>query len=109
MIAAADGSGDQLPEGGITNQFTLLDPSGEQIPQDDPPAGLPVLGDQRVVVLEPPAYPHGWTAGRAHPLMPATLIVDAVLAPDEAAALLAMTQAADPDKAPRFRPDGPMT
>jgi hypothetical protein len=96
MIAAADGTGKLDPAGGITNQFTLFEPSGEEIWDDSRPADLPVFDNDRIVVLDPPAYPRSWNAGRSYPLMRAAVRVDGILTAEEAAVLLAKMQPAKP-------------
>ncbi len=86
VAAATDG--DMTPEGGIRGQFNLVDATGEWIWNEGRPADIPLVGDHRVVVLDPPAYPRGWNLGRAYPLMTPQITLDRILAPDEAAGWL---------------------
>jgi hypothetical protein len=86
MIAAAD-AGDWLPEGGIIGQFSVVDIYGR--PLDDRPAYIPLVDGERVIVLDPPAQPLRWNAGRVYPLMKPTMRVDALLSADAASAWLA--------------------
>jgi hypothetical protein len=83
MVAAADGSGDYAPAGGITGQFNLVDATGAWIWNEGRPDEIPSIAGVRVVVLDPPPYQRAWDSGRAYPLLRAT--VDAIPLPaDEA-------------------------
>jgi len=92
MIAAADGTGDWMPEGGIVSQFSIVDVCGR--PLDSRPAYIPLLDGERVIVLDPPASPYGWDAGRVYPLMKPTMRVDSVLSADAARTWLATARPA---------------
>jgi hypothetical protein len=100
MIAAADGSGDPQPEGGIVGQFNLVDPYGGWLWNEGRPADIPLFEGERVVVLDPPPYERSWNAGRVYPLMQPSLRIAGRLSPAEAAALLAKARPADPGQAP---------
>lgn len=89
MIAAADGTGQPEPPGGVIGQFNLVDPNGAWIWNEGRPADIPRFDGERVVILDPPPYQRSWNAGRADPLMKPRLRVDGQLTPDEAAARLA--------------------
>lgn len=89
MVAAADGTGDPQPAGGISGQFNLVDPTGAWIWNEGRPADIPLFEGERVVILDPPPYRRSWNAGRIYPLMKPTLRVDGHLTPDEAGAWLA--------------------
>lgn len=89
MVAAADGSGDPQPRGGVAGQFNLVDAYGAWIWNEGRPSEIPLFDGQRVVVLDPPPYPRSWNAGRVYPLMRPTVVVDGPLPADEAAALIA--------------------
>lgn len=88
MTAAADGSGDHAPAGGIEGRFNLVDATGAWIWNEGRPDEIPRTDGVRVVVLDPPPYARAWDAGRAYPLLRAT--VDVVPLPaDDAASWLA--------------------
>lgn len=76
MVAAADGSGDPMVDGGVVGQFNLVDAHGEWIWNEGRPDEIPVVDAHRVVVLDPPSYARSWNAGRAYPLMKATAEVE---------------------------------
>jgi hypothetical protein len=84
MIASADGTGDPEPRGGIAGQFNLVDLNGKWLWNEGRPADIPVTDGERVVVIDPPAYPRSWNAGRAYPLMTPTMRVDRQLSQQEA-------------------------
>lgn len=90
-VAAASDGDDLEPAGGIRGQFNLVDAHGEWIWNEGRPADIPEFDGRRVVVLDPPAYPRTWNAGRAYPHMPPTITLDRVLPNAEAAAWLAKT------------------
>jgi hypothetical protein len=75
MVAAADGSGDLAPAGGVTGQFNLVDVTGAWIWNEGRPDEIPLIDGVRVVVLDPPPYQRGWNAGRAYPLLRASVDV----------------------------------
>ncbi|MEU8813236.1 hypothetical protein [Actinoplanes sp. NPDC048796] len=83
-VAAAT-NGEMMPEGGIRGQFNLADATGAWIWNEGRPADIPLLGDHRVVVLDPPPYARSWNLGRAYPLMPPEMVVTRTLPTDEAA------------------------
>ncbi|GAA0511693.1 hypothetical protein Ade02nite_44690 [Paractinoplanes deccanensis] len=87
-VAAAT-TGEMMPEGGIQGQFNLVDARGAWIWNEGRPAGIPLLGDHRVVVLDPPPYARGWNAGRAYPLMTPEMTLVRTLPAEEAAGWLA--------------------
>ncbi len=70
----------------VTGWWRLTDAHGEQIRNEGVPADIPVLGDTRVVVLDPPPYPPSWSPGRRFPLIPGSLTLDATYHPDDLAA-----------------------
>jgi hypothetical protein len=96
MVAAADGSGEMEPAGGVVGQFNLADPHGSWIWNEGRPADIPVFEGERVVVLDPAPYARSWNAGRIYPLMQPLLRVDAQMSADEAAAWLARVAPAGP-------------
>lgn len=77
MVAAADGTGDPQPAGGITGQFNLMDAHGQWIWNEGRPDEIPVIAGHRVIVLDPPPYERSWNAGRSYPL----IVADAVAEP----------------------------
>ncbi|XVU23363.1 hypothetical protein ACQPZJ_39875 [Actinoplanes sp. CA-054009] len=83
-VAAAT-NGELMPEGGIRGQFNLADATGAWIWNEGRPAGIPLLGDHRVIVLDPPAYGRSWNLGRSYPLMLPEMVVTRTLPADEAA------------------------
>lgn len=96
MIAAADGTGDFEPAGGIVGQFHLADPYGAPIQLEGQPAEIPLFDGERIIILDPPSFERTWNAGRVYPLMPPTLRIDSRLSPGEVAARLAKAQPAEP-------------
>jgi hypothetical protein len=88
MVAAADGSGDPQPPGGVAGQFNLVDAYGAWIWNEGRPSEIPLFEGERVVVLDPQPYPRSWNAGRVYPLMRPTARVDGPLPAGEASALL---------------------
>jgi hypothetical protein len=84
MVAAADGTGEPEPPGGIVGQFNLVDVNGKWLWNEARPSDIPVTDGERVVVIDPPAYPRSWNAGRAYPLMTPTMRVDRQLSRQEA-------------------------
>ena len=73
MVAAADGSGDVTPAGGLTGQFNLVDGSGAWIWNEGRPDEIPLIDGARVIVLDPPPYQRHWDSGRAYPLLRASV------------------------------------
>lgn len=92
MVAAADGSGDPQPPGGVAGQFNLVDLNGTWLWNEGRPADIPVTEGERIVVIDPPAYPRTWNTGRVYPLMMATLRVDRQLSADEVRGWLAQAK-----------------
>jgi len=84
MVAAADGSGDLTPAGGVTGQFNLVDATGAWIWNEGRPDEIPLVAGARVVVLDPPPYARSWDAGRAYPLLRATVQVEPLPAAEAA-------------------------
>ncbi|WP_427886145.1 hypothetical protein ACQHIV_26545 [Kribbella sp. GL6] len=84
MIAAADGSGELMPPGGVVGRFNLVDANGAWIWNEGRPDEIPVVRGARVVVLDPPAYERSWNTGRVYPLMTATMDVEPVSEPEAA-------------------------
>jgi hypothetical protein len=76
MAAAADGTGDPMPTGGISGQFNLVDAHGAWIWNEGRPDEIPIVDGHRVVVLDPPPYQRSWNAGRAYPLMVPSVLVE---------------------------------
>ncbi|MGK5677934.1 hypothetical protein [Actinoplanes sp. URMC 104] len=83
VAAATDG--ELMPADGIRGQFYLADAAGETIYNEGRPADIPLLGDHRVIVLDPPPYDRTWTVGRTYPLMTPEVVLNRVLPPGEAA------------------------
>ncbi|MCM4078979.1 hypothetical protein [Paractinoplanes hotanensis] len=82
-IAAAT-DGDLMPANGIRGQFYLADATGETIWNEGRPADIPLLGDHRLIVLDPPPYERSWNLGRAYPLMLPEVVLNRILPADEA-------------------------
>ncbi|TDC27362.1 hypothetical protein [Kribbella albertanoniae] len=95
MLAAADGSGDLAPAGGITGQFNLVDGTGAWIWNEGRPDEIARVDGVRVVVLDPAPYERGWNSGRAYPLLSASAEV-APLSDDEASTWLSRIAPAKP-------------
>jgi hypothetical protein len=83
---AAATNGDLAPTDGVNGQFNLVDGRGAWIWNAGRPSDIPLLGDHRVVVLDPPPYERSWNIGRTYPLMPPHVTLDRILGADEAAA-----------------------
>ena len=83
---AAATNGDLAPADGVDGQFNLVDGRGAWIWNEGRPSDIPLLGDHRVVVLDPPPYERSWNIGRTYPLMPPHVTLDRILEADEAAA-----------------------
>ncbi|HEY7223566.1 MAG TPA: hypothetical protein VH561_08165 [Micromonosporaceae bacterium] len=93
MTAAADGTGNPEPPGGVLAQFTLADPYGWDRTLAHP-AEIPLFEGERVIILDPLAQRLTWPSGRVYPLMRPTLRIDSQLSPDDAAARLAKARPA---------------
>lgn len=65
----------------VVGWWNLADANGEWIWNEGVPADIPVVGETRVVVLDPPAYERSWSPGRRFPLMPGSLTLDATYDP----------------------------
>jgi hypothetical protein len=73
-----------MPANGIRGQFYLADATGETIWNEGRPADIPLLGDHRLIVLDPPPYERSWNLGRAYPLMRPEVVLNRILPADEA-------------------------
>ena len=82
---AAATNGDLAPADGVHGQFNLVDGRGAWIFNEGRPSDIPLLGDHRVVVLDPLPYERRWNIGRTYPLMPPHVTLDRILPADEAA------------------------
>jgi hypothetical protein len=71
--------------------FELLAPDGERIWNEGLPDDIPVVGGQRLLVLDDPAYPRSWNADRFFPGLPGTAELTRVLSADEARTWFAHT------------------
>jgi len=100
MIAAADGTGDLTPPGGITGQFNMADAHGQWIWHEARPGDIPVVHGHRVIVLDPPPYERTWNAGRAYPYLMASCTVEP-MTDTEAAGWMDLVQPAAPPSASR--------
>ncbi|GAB3652781.1 hypothetical protein GCM10027589_10500 [Actinocorallia lasiicapitis] len=65
----------------VTGWWNLADISGEPIWNESSPSEIPLVGDTRVLVLDPPSYDRSWSAARRFPLMPASLALTATYDP----------------------------
>lgn len=75
--------------GHVQGWFNLVDAYGGWIWNEGVPADIPALDGVRVVVLDPPPYERGWDNMRRFPMMTATITLDEVMSPAEAASWLA--------------------
>ncbi|WP_250008994.1 hypothetical protein [Actinoplanes sp. M2I2] len=82
VAAATDG--DLMPAEAIHARFYLADAAGETIWNEGRPADIALLGDHRVIVLDPPPYERSWNLGRAYPLMRPEVVLNRILPADEA-------------------------
>lgn len=83
VAAATDGP--LRPEGGMNARFHLVDGEGHWIWLEGVPADIPVVGGDRLVVLDPLPEPRSWEAGRQFVQMVPTVRVLRELDRDEAA------------------------
>ncbi|MCD0452338.1 hypothetical protein LO762_24550 [Actinocorallia sp. API 0066] len=82
VAAFADGEADpSLPP--VEGWWDLTDAHGEEVWNEGVPADIPLLGETRVLVLDPPSYARSWTAARRHPEVPGLLTLDAAYHPDD--------------------------
>ena len=82
VAAATDG--ELMPTGGIHGRFSLADAAGETVWNEARPADIPLFGDHRVIVLDPPPFERSWNLGRAYPLMRPDVVLNRILPADEA-------------------------
>ncbi|MFI6640065.1 hypothetical protein [Streptomyces sp. NPDC050504] len=68
-----------------TGSFMMSAPDGERVWNEGDPSDIPLVDGARLLVLDPPPYPHTWPSGRFFPDMAGDLVLERVLAPDEAA------------------------
>ncbi|GAB2821025.1 hypothetical protein GCM10022221_18720 [Actinocorallia aurea] len=81
---AAYGDADPVPGlPPVEGWWDLADGHGEAVWNEGVPADIPLLGDSRVLVLDPPSRQRTWEAGRRHPEVPGLLTLDAVYHPDD--------------------------
>lgn len=106
MIAAADGSGDMMPPGGVVGQFNLVDAHGGWIWNEGRPDEIPPVHGHRVVVLDPPSYGRTWNTGRVYPLLTATLTVEPVTEPEATTWRTAVKPPQNPTDQPPQDPAG---
>jgi hypothetical protein len=86
-----------------TASFNLVAPDGTWLPNEGVPADIPVLGEARVLVLDPPRSERTWPAARAFAQMRAELVLDRRLGEDGVNRLLAQIAPAEnpfPDPEP---------
>lgn len=100
MIAAADGTGDPTPPGGVTGQFNLVDAQGQWIWNEGRPADIPVVNGHRVIVLDPPPYARSWNAGRVYPYLKASLAIEPMTGTEAADWMGLVRPAAPPSESP---------
>ncbi|MER6328751.1 hypothetical protein ABT298_05325 [Streptomyces sp. NPDC001034] len=80
---------DQPGQVHTTGSFNLVSPTGEWVWNEGTPGDIPVVDGARLLVLDPPPYQRSWPAGRFFPHMTGDLVLERILAPEEAARLLA--------------------
>lgn len=66
-----------------TGSFNLVAPDGTWIWNEGTPSDVPLLEDARLLILDPPPYERGWTAGRLFPGMAAQFELERILSPHE--------------------------
>ncbi|MDX6741876.1 hypothetical protein [Actinocorallia sp. A-T 12471] len=82
VAAFSDGAADAaLPQ--VEGWWDLADAHGEAVWNEGVPADIPLLGDTRVLVLDPLSRPGQWPEGRRHPEVPGLLTLDATYHPDD--------------------------
>ena len=83
-VAACRGATSTAPTGyESTGSFNLVAPDGTWIWNEGTPGDIPLLGDTRLLVLDPPPYERMWSAGRLFPSMTAQLELERILSPDD--------------------------
>lgn len=80
---------DQPGQVHTTGSFNLVTPTGEWVWNEGTPSDIPVVDGVRLLVLDPPPYERSWPSGRFFPNMTGDLVLERVLAPEEAGRLLA--------------------
>ncbi|MBL1086123.1 hypothetical protein JK359_29880 [Streptomyces actinomycinicus] len=80
---------DQPGQVHTTGAFNLVTPAGDWVWNEGTPSDIPVVDGVRLLVLDPPPYERSWPAGRFFPHMTGDLVLERVLAPEEARRLLA--------------------
>ncbi|HEY3562709.1 MAG TPA: hypothetical protein VGL05_34820 [Kribbella sp.] len=105
MVAAADGSGDMMPPGGVVGQFNLVDAHGAWIWNEGRPGEIPVVQGKRIVVLDPAPYQRSWNTGRVYPLITATMEVEPLQEPEAARWRAAVKPAREPAGPPGWTDD----
>jgi len=67
----------------VPDWWRLTDVHGEWIRHEGMPADIPVFGESRVVVLDPPEPSHPRQPGRRFPLIRGSLVLDAAYHPED--------------------------
>ncbi|WP_343335986.1 hypothetical protein [Streptomyces sp. SUK 48] len=80
---------DQPGQVHTTGSFNLVAPTGAWLWNEGAPADIPVVDGARLLVPEPPPYQRSRPAGRFFPHMTGDLVLERLLAPEEAGRLLA--------------------
>ncbi|MET8448040.1 hypothetical protein [Streptomyces sp. NPDC005209] len=80
---------DQPGQVHTTGSFNLVTPTGEWVWNEGTPSDIPLVDGVRLLVLDPPPYERSRPAGRFFPHMTGALVLERVLAPEEAGHLLA--------------------
>ncbi|MER8187819.1 hypothetical protein [Kitasatospora sp. NPDC094015] len=93
-VAAYLGTGRSDRRPAVTGSFNLVAADGSWIWNEGTPRDIPVVDGIRLLVLDPPSYPRTWAAGAMFPAMRAELVLEEVLAPQEAARHLAAVRPA---------------
>ncbi|MCF2532389.1 hypothetical protein [Yinghuangia soli] len=77
------GPGTNPPSANVSAQFALANPDGTLIDPEGCPDDITFTDGIRFLVLDAPRTPLTWTAGRLFPVVSGSLVLDAVLSPEE--------------------------
>ncbi|GAA1996678.1 hypothetical protein GCM10009799_24490 [Nocardiopsis rhodophaea] len=69
----------------VTGRWDLVGGDGSWVGNETAPVDIPVVGGERVLVLEARSHPHSWRAGRRHPRVVGRLRVEDEIPAHEAA------------------------
>lgn len=103
VAASMDAAVDPLADV-VRGEWDLVGGDGTWIGNEACPGDIPLVDNERVLVLEPQSLLHSWRAGRRHPHITGALAVLEELHPDEAAAWWARMHPAGSVRHPQAPP-----